>query len=114
MYKNKIGLINSDGSFIKNINDVCLSFPFKDCFLVGDQKEGDEKRNEVFFNTKIKKDEIDVLTLPKCFTKIKKYINGSYQNVTQYNEENLLIKGNNIFALYSLLPRFRGKVKLIF
>ena len=66
-YKNKIGLVNDGGQFIKNTNDVCLSFPFKDCFLVGDQKKDDEKRNEVFFNTRIIKDEIDVLTSTKAF-----------------------------------------------
>lgn len=114
MFKNRIGLTDTDGKFIKNINDVYLSFPFKDCFLVGDQKEDDEKRSEVFFNTRIKKEEIDTLTSPKCFTSIKKYENGSYHEVSKYSDENLLIKGNNIFALYSLLPRFRGKIKLIF
>lgn len=114
MFKNRIGLTDTDGKFIKNINDVYLSFPFKDCFLVGDQKEDDEKRSEVFFNTRIKKEEIDTLTSPKCFTSIKKYENGSYHEVNKYSDENLLIKGNNIFALYSLLPRFRGKIKLIF
>lgn len=113
-YKNKIGLVDSNNQFIKNINDVCLSFPFKDCFLVGDQKEDDEKRTEIFFNTKIKKEDIDVLTSPKCFTNIRKYENGSYSKVESFDNENLLIKGNNIFALYSLLPRYRGKIKLIF
>ena len=113
-YKNRIGLVDDSKSFIRNKYDVALSFPFKDCFLVGDQKEDDEKRSEVFFNTIIKKDEVDVLTAPKAFTNIKKYEKGSYKDVTSYDNENLLIKGNNIFALYSLLPRFRGKVKLIF
>ncbi len=113
-YKNKIGLFSDANGFIKNNNDVYLSFPFRDCFLVGDQKNDTEKRNEVLFNTSIKKEEIDVLTLPKCFKNIYKFDNGEYRNVTEYNNENLLIKGNNIFALYSLLPRFRGKVKLIF
>ena len=113
-YKNRIGLVDDNRSFIRNKYDVALSFPFKDCFLVGDQKEDDEKRNEVFFNTIIKKDEIDVLTAPKAFCNIKKYELGSYKDVKAYDNENLLIKGNNIFALYSLLPRFRGKVKLIF
>ena len=113
-YKNRIGLVDDGKSFIRNKYDIALSFPFKDCFLVGDQKEDDEKRSEVFFNTIIKKDEVDVLTAPKAFTNIKKYENGSYKDVVSYDNENLLIKGNNIFALYSLLPRFRGKVKLIF
>ena len=113
-FKNRIGLVDEGKSFIRNKYDVALSFPFKDCFLVADQKEDDEKRTEVFFNTIIKKDEVDVLTAPKAFTNIKKYENGSYKEINSYDNENLLIKGNNIFALYSLLPRFRGKVKLIF
>ena len=113
-FKNRIGLVDEGKSFIRNKYDVALSFPFKDCFLVADQKEDDEKRTEVFFNKIIKKDEVDVLTAPKAFTNIKKYENGSYKEINSYDNENLLIKGNNIFALYSLLPRFRGKVKLIF
>lgn len=113
-YKNKIGLVDGSGQFLKIKYDVALSFPFKDCFLVGDQKTDDEKRSEVFFNTIIKKDDIDVLTAPKCFKNVRKYENGKYVPISSYDNENLMIKGNNIFALYSLLPRFRGKVKLIF
>ena len=113
-YKNRIGLIDSNKDFIRNKYDVALSFPFKDCFLIGDQRKETEKREEIFFNTIIKKEDIDVLTEPKAFTNIRKYEQGSYKQINKYNNENLLIKGNNIFALYSLLPRFRGKVKLIF
>ena len=31
-----------------------------------------------------------------------------------HQTDNLLIKGNNLLALYSLLPKYRGKVKLIY
>ena len=34
--------------------------------------------------------------------------------ITQFNKENLLIKGNNLIALHSLLPIYGGGVKLIY
>ena len=38
------------------------------------------------------------------------------QKYPKFNHEtdNMLIKGNNLLALYSLLPKYRGKVKLIY
>ncbi len=41
----------------------------------------------------------------------------SYGNRTgkiNHEKDNLLIKGNNLLALYSLLPKYRGRVKLIY
>jgi adenine-specific DNA-methyltransferase len=44
---------------IKEINEVVLSFPFKDCVLEGGQSKDDEKRKEIFFNEVLAKDEIN-------------------------------------------------------
>jgi adenine-specific DNA-methyltransferase len=46
---NKVGLTISN-KHIKEINEVVLSFPFKDCVLEGGQSKDDEKRKEIFFN----------------------------------------------------------------
>lgn len=34
-YKNKIGLVNKEGDFIVNSNDIEIVFPYKDCVLEG-------------------------------------------------------------------------------
>jgi adenine specific DNA methylase Mod len=44
---------------IKEINEMVLFFPFKDCVLEGGQSKDDEKRKEIFFNEVLAKDEIN-------------------------------------------------------
>jgi adenine specific DNA methylase Mod len=48
-FSNKVGLTVSN-KHIQQINEVVLSFPFKDCVLEGGQSKDDEKRKEIFFN----------------------------------------------------------------
>lgn len=52
-YKNKIGLIDSDGDFLSSSDNVVLSFPYKDCVLEFDSTDENEKREEVFYNGNI-------------------------------------------------------------
>lgn len=113
-FKNKIGLTDETGDFIAQSNNVVLSWPYKDCVLEGGQTKDDEKRSEVFFNETLSKSEIDQLLAPKVFTNIKRYSENKLEEISVYNEDNLIIKGNNLLALWSLLPRYKGKVKLIF
>lgn len=113
-YKNKIGLIKKD-SFIKKFDDVVLAFPYKDCMLEGGQTKDDTKNNEVFYNNIISADEIDRLLEPKVLTNFKKFDKDGEHKVTDITEDdNLIIKGNNLLALHSLKERYRGKVKLIY
>lgn len=138
-YENRIGLA-SGNRMLKDVNDVVLNFPYKDCVLEGGQsteegldtyfecsdktKEYEEKtakRKEIFFNQVLAKDEIDRLTEPKAFENIKRYTKDGEEEVQKFkrNDEgtitdNLIIKGNNLLALHSLLPEFEGKVKLIY
>ena len=113
-YKNKIGLIKKD-SFIKKFDDVVLAFPYKDCLLEGGQTKDDEKNSEVFYNSVISADEIDRLLEPKVLTNIKKFDKDGEHKVDVISEDdNLIIKGNNLLALHSLKERYRGKVKLIY
>lgn len=52
---------------------------------------------------------------PKVFTNAKRYMKeGIEENISFNNEDNLIIKGNNLIALSSLLKRFEGKVKFIY
>ncbi len=113
-FSNKIGL-TSDEEFISESKDVVLSWPHKDCVLEGGQTKEDEKRDEIFWNETLAPDEIDRLLSPKVFTNFKKYDSKGEHKVTDISlEDNLIIKGNNLLALHSLLPIYRGRIKLIY
>jgi len=113
-YTNKIGLIKKD-SFIKKFDDVVLAWPHKDCVLEGGQSKDDEKNNEVFYNEILSRDEIDRLFEPKALTNIKRYTKDGVEENSQINEDdNLIIKGNNLIALHSLKKKYARKVKLIY
>ncbi|WP_454953416.1 DNA methyltransferase [Fusobacterium hwasookii] len=113
-YMNKIGLIHNE-NFISKSNDVVLDFPYKDCILEGGQNKDDEKRKEIFYNEVIANDEINRMLSPKVFTNAKKYTkDGVEENITFDNNDNLIIKGNNLIALASILKRYEGEVKCIY
>lgn len=113
-YTNKIGLTNG-GDFISKLNDVVLDFPYKDCVLEGGQDKEDQKRKEIFYNETIASDEISKMLAPKVFTNAKRYTkDGIEENITFDEKDNLIIKGNNLIALSSLLKRYEGKVKCIY
>ena len=129
-YTNKIGLTHK-GSFISQTNDVVLDFPYKDCVLEGGQDKDDQKRSEIFYNETIASDEISRMLAPKVFTNAKRYtavgekdLTGELDPSTIHvkeetgiafnNNDNLIIKGNNLIALASLLKRYEGKVKCIY
>jgi adenine-specific DNA-methyltransferase len=119
-YSQSIGLTKKD-DFIKTNDDVVLSFPFKDTVFVGGQEKDDEKSNENFLQNTINSNEIVRLFEPKVMTNIKRYSKDKVEsnpNITI--NDNLIIKGNNLLALHSLLDKadgealYRGKVKLIY
>ncbi len=118
-FRNKIGL-NIDGKFLKERGEVSLVWPYKDCVLEGGQTKEEERHKEIFFNEILAQDEIDRLFDPKVLTNWKRYTVDGEQKVTEIKRdendtirENLIIKGNNLLALYTLIKQFRGKVKLI-
>lgn len=114
-FKNKIGLTTDDGRFITDSREVVLSWPFKDCMLEGGQTKEDAKRDEVFWNETLAPDEINRLTEPKAFTAFKRYDkDGEHEVEHLLPNDNLIIKGNNLLALYSLREKYAGKVKLIY
>jgi adenine-specific DNA-methyltransferase len=127
-FANQIGLAEGN-KYLKHCGDVVLNFPFKDCVLAGGQSSEDGQdykvelvdnqlkqtystRQEIFFNEIVAKDDIDVLRKPKALTNFQSY--GERHGQINHQQDNLLIKGNNLFALYSLLPIYQGKVKLIY
>ena len=114
-FKNKVGLTNEHGEFLSESREVVLSWPYKDCMLEGGQTKEDAKRDEIFWNETLAPDEINRLTEPKAFTGFLRYDSKGPHEVTEIlPDDNLIIKGNNLLALYSLRKRFRNSVKLIY
>lgn len=115
MFKNKIGLANENGRFVSESSEVVLSWPYKDCMLEGGQTKEDAKRNEVFWNETLAPDEVNRLTEPKVFSNFKRYDKeGEHQVDHLSDNDNLIIKGNNLLALHSLKKKYAGQVKLIY
>ncbi|WP_064612084.1 DNA methyltransferase [Streptobacillus moniliformis] len=113
-YTNKIGL-TSNGEYIIKKNEVVLDFPYKDCILEGGQDKDDQKRKEIFYNEIIASEEIRRMLSPKVFTRAKRYSKDRVEENIIFNEkDNLIIKGNNLIALSSILKRYEGKVKCIY
>lgn len=114
-FENKIGL-TVNGNYLSRNNDVVLSFPHKDCVLEGGQTKEDQKRDEVFYNEILAHDEITTMLEPKCFANVKRYDKEHFdgETINEFQNDNLIIKGNNLIALSSILKRYEGKVKLIY
>lgn len=119
-FKNKIGL-NIDKKFLGERGEISLVWPFKDCVLEGGMTKEDQTRNEIFFNEILAKEEIDRLFDAKVLTNFKKFTAKGEEKINDFTrdengtiKDNLVIKGNNLLALYSLKKEFAGKVKLIY
>ncbi|WP_083442536.1 site-specific DNA-methyltransferase [Paenibacillus sp. IHB B 3415] len=114
-FKNKIGLVNDRGDYISTINDIVLAFPYKDCILEGGQTKEEQQREEIFYNETLAPDEVDRLLYPKVFTNAIRITKEGIEEVTEFNDkDNLIIKGNNLLVLSSLLKRYEGCVKCIY
>jgi len=114
-FKNKIGLATGKENYLTNSRDVVLNWAYKDCILEGGQTKDDQKRGEIFFNEILAPDQINRLLDDKVFTNFKRYDKNGEHEVKELNQnDNLIIKGNNLVVLHSLKKRFAGKVKLIY
>lgn len=114
-YANKIGLGSDDGSLLSGSKDVVLNWPYKDAILEGGQDKEDQKRSEVFFNEVLAPDQITRLLDDKVFTNWKRYDKDGEHDLDELkDDDNLIVKGNNLVVLHSLKKRYAGKVKLIY
>lgn len=112
-YANKIGL-TSEGKYLDYNSDVVLDFPHKDCVLEGGMTKEDVSKDEVYYHNILGKEEIDVLLEPKVLTNVKKYDSEGEHEVNTFSEnDNLIIKGNNLIALHSIKKRYQGKIQTI-
>ena len=115
VYKNHIGLSTLDNKYIYASDDVILNFPYKDCVLEGGQNKEESKREEIFFNEILAPNEINRLLDRKVLCNFKKFTHNGLERVSDIDEnDNLIIKGNNLIALHSIKNRFKNKVKLIY
>lgn len=113
-YSNEIGL-TSEEKYLKYNTDVVLDFPYKDTVLEGGMTKEEVGIDEVFFHNVLAKEEVDVLFSSKVLADIKKFDSNGEHEITEITEDdNLIIKGNNLIALHTLKERFSGKVKLIY
>lgn len=130
-FKNKIGLADENGEMISTSGKVELVFPYKDCVLEGGQTKEDQKRSEIFYNETLAPDEVDMLFYPKVLTAAKRYSydgdvdilgNPTGENaeavcadaLTLTDKDNLVIKGNNLLDIASLLKGYEKQVQLIY
>src|SRR5699024_8637161 len=116
-YSKKIGL-TAGGKFIDESTDVVLDFPYKDTVLKASMSKEDTDKDdaeEPFLNEVIAKEEIDVLLDKKILVNAKKYDESGVHDIDSFDEnDNLIMKGNNLLALHTLKERYAGKVKLIY
>lgn len=114
-YSDNIGLAVSYDKYLKEVNNVVLNWPYKDCILEGGQTKEDSKRKEIFFNEVLAPDQINRLLDPKVFVNWKRYDkDGEHQLNELKQTDNLIIKGNNLVVLHALKKRFAGRIKLIY
>src|SRR5699024_677218 len=118
-YSKKIGL-SAGGKFIDESTNVVLDFPYKDTLLKAsmskeDTGKDDLRPDEPFLNKVIAKEEIDVLLDKKILVNAKKYDENGVHDIDSFDEnDNLIMKGNNLLALHTMKERYAGKVKMIY
>jgi len=114
-YKNKIGLADEHGDLISQSGNVELVFPYKDCVLEGGQTKDDQKRSEIFYNVMLAPNEIDRMLYPKSFCNAKRYTADGMTRISELlSGDNLVIKGNNLLSLSSLLAKYERSIKCIY
>ena len=83
--------------------------------MEGGQTNEDQKRDEVFYNETLAPEQVDRLLYPKVFTDAKRYTKeGIEDNVIFSDTDNLVIKGNNLLTIASLLKKYEGEVKCVY
>ena len=117
-YSKKIGL-TINGKFLDETSEVVLDFPYKDTVLKAsmskeDNDKSDLKPDEPFLNEVIAQYEIDTLLDKKIFVNTKRYTAEGEEEIENFDNDNLIIKGNNLLALHTLKEKYSGKVKLIY
>lgn len=113
-YTNEVGL-TSEGKYLKYNTDIVLDFPHKDSILEGGMTKEDTGKKEIYYHNTLAKEEIDTLLSPKVLVNVEKYEQNGVHTTTQIDDDdNLILKGNNLIALHSLKEKYSNKIKLIY
>ena len=114
-FRINIGL-STDEYYIKDDQRVILNWPYKDCLLEGGQSSEDTKRSEIFWNETLAPDEITRLLQPKALSAIKKFNeNGKKaKEIDLAENNNIILKGNNLMALHTIKSRYGSRVDVIY
>lgn len=113
-FKNKIGLSDDGNNLISMSGKVELVFPYKDCLLEGGQTKDEQQKMEIFYNEQLAPDEVDRLLYPKVLVNPIRYTADGNEQISSFSGENLIVKGNNLLALSSLMKKYEGQVKCIY
>lgn len=114
-YKIKVGLGTDDGSLLSENAEIVLNWPYKDAVLEGGQDKEDQKRKEVFFNETLAPDQITRLLDSKVYKNWKRIDKDGERELDKLNDQdNLIIKGNNLVVLHNLRKRYTNRIKLIY
>ena len=110
-----IGL-STEEDYIKDDDRVVLNWPYKDCVLEGGQDSEEIKRNEIFWNEALAPDEITRLLKPKVLSAAQKFDEkgNKVKRIDLSENNNLIIKGNNLLALHTLKSRYGSRVDVIY
>ena len=110
-----IGL-STEEDYIKDDDRVVLNWPYKDCVLEGGQDTEDTKRSEIFWNEALAPDEITRLLKPKVLSGVHKFDEKGVKvkKIDLSENNNLIIKGNNLLALHTLKSRYGSRVDVIY
>ena len=93
--------------------EVVLSFPHKDCVLVGGQTKEEQGTEERFIDPALEPEEIRRMFQPKVLTNAIRFTPEGETPVNSIDDDdNILVKGNNLIALSSMRPRYENKVKM--
>src|SRR5699024_6587442 len=88
-------------------NDVKLQFPNKETLF--------DKETRRYYSVKLAKDEIDTLLSSVSFLNFQKHERSKVTDISHFKDsDNIVIQGDNLFALHKLQETFTSKVKLVY
>lgn len=112
-FSNKIGLEVGD-KYLDYNSDVVLTFPYKDSILEGGMSNEEKSKDEIFYNKIIARDEIDQLLSEKVLTNIKKFKGDKFEDTDKFEDNSIIMKGNNLIAISSLEKRYSKSIDAIY
>lgn len=113
-FSNEIGL-TTNNKYLKYNSDVVLDFPHKDGVLEGGMSDDETARTEIYYHKVLAKEEIDVMLSPKVLSGVTRFDESGKSTIESINEDdNLILRGNNLIALHTLKKKYTHKVKLIY